>query len=94
MFTSPKVNVVVSDTGFSVRVVGRGTIEYKDDRGTYLVDGEILAGGHAIAIYPRRIEAAAGEQYSLSSEEKNEVIENIKNALKFKKLQVDLIPID
>jgi hypothetical protein len=42
MFTIPKINVVAGDEGFSVEVLGRTGIEYREGGNAAFVDSEVL----------------------------------------------------
>jgi hypothetical protein len=48
MFTIPRTNVVSSDEGFSVEVLGRIGIEYREGGKSMFADSEVLAVGHGI----------------------------------------------
>jgi hypothetical protein len=50
-FTEPRVNLFVSDEGFSVQFLGRDGIEFKEGEKSMRVDSEMLAPPYGIAIY-------------------------------------------
>lgn len=51
MFTIPRVNVVESDAGFSVEVLGRTGMKYREGEKALSVDSEVLAPGKGLAIF-------------------------------------------
>ena len=42
MFTIPRVNVIESDEGFSVEVIGRDEIKYTEDKKSLIIESEFL----------------------------------------------------
>ena len=50
MFKEIRTNVVESDEGFSVEVLGRTGIKYTEGSKTLIVDSEVLLGPHGMMI--------------------------------------------
>jgi hypothetical protein len=51
MFSVPRVNVVESDEGFSVEVLGRTGLRYTEGSKAMFIDSEVLAAPAGIAMY-------------------------------------------
>ena len=51
MFTSPRPNLYESSEGFSVEVVGRTGLRYREADREMFVDSEVLTGSSGMAIY-------------------------------------------
>jgi len=89
-FTIPRVNVIESDTGFQVELLGRTGLEYREGSKTLFVDAEILV--HGIAIYSGSIKDWK-EPYSeeiISSEKKQEILSNIEKAYSWRNESVKI----
>jgi hypothetical protein len=93
MFSIPKVNIVTSDEGFSVEVLGRTGIEYREGVKATFVDSEILASGHGIAVFKKSIKAwrPPYEKEEITAEQKDRIIENIRRAIEFRKQPVEVL---
>jgi hypothetical protein len=50
-FREPRPNLIQSDAGFSVEVLGRTGLRYVEQGKTAIVDSEVLAKPGAIAVY-------------------------------------------
>lgn len=89
MFTEPRINVIESDEGFSVEVLGMTGLRYESGGASIFVDSEVLAGSASIAVYSYRIDRwddgrLAGE------EERTEIIDNIRRAFEYKGVRIDV----
>lgn len=51
MFSVPRPNVIVSDAGFSVEVLGRTGLLYAEQDHRMRIDSEVLMGPKAMVIY-------------------------------------------
>jgi len=51
MFIIPRTNVIESDEGFSIEVLGRTGMMYGKHGKTLFIDSEVLAPGKGIAIF-------------------------------------------
>ena len=85
MFFIPRVNVVESDTGFSIEVLGRVGMRYCQGDRSVRIDSEVLAT-NGIMIVRKSIRfwepPHNGEQ--ISEGEKAIIINNIREALAFR----------
>ena len=93
MFFIPRVNVIESDEGFSVEVLGRTGIEYREGAKTMFVDSEVPASGHGIAIFRNSITGWNDPHHgeALSEQKKGEIVDNISRAIRFRQEPVDIL---
>jgi Immunity protein 74 len=93
MFTVPKVNVVYSDEGFSVEVLGRTGIEYCEGGKSMSVDSEVLATGHGIAVFRNSIKGwrSPHEKEQITSAERQRILENIRRAIEFRNQPIEIL---
>ena len=92
-FSIPKRNVIASDEGFSVEVLGRTGIEYREGDRLLFVDAEVLASGHGIAVFKDSIKIwrPPHENDALSAERRSRIIENIRRAIEFRGQPIDIL---
>ncbi len=93
MFTAPRINVIESDSGFSVEVLGRTGIRYGEKDRSVFVDSEVLAPGKGIAIFVssiRRWDSPSGEE-PISDEEKARIVKNIRVVMDFQQQPLEIL---
>jgi hypothetical protein len=92
MFFIPRVNVIESDAGFSVEVLGRTELRYVEGDRVLIIDSEMLAGPSGLAVYSDSIEhwSAPSASESIDATTKARIIENIKAAFKFRGLDIQV----
>lgn len=80
-FQSPRTNVVESDTGISVEILGRTGIRYGEGNRTCFVDSEVLATP-AVAVWPSGIRAwdPPHDGESLTDDDRQRILANIAEA--------------
>jgi hypothetical protein len=85
MFKIPRVNVIESDDGFSVEILGRVGILYTEGEKSIHIDSEVLAS-ESIAISKSSIKSwNPPHNNDIIDEKKRDlIIENIRKALLFK----------
>jgi hypothetical protein len=82
MFAKPKPNIVESNEGFSVEILGQIGLKYTQEKKTLFVDSEMLVGPFHIVIYANRVEKwDSGE--SIDEGTKTTIVNNIHRALVF-----------
>jgi hypothetical protein len=93
MFSIPRVNVVASDEGFFVEVLGRTGIEYTEGDRSAFVDAEVLAAGHGIAIFKNSIKGwqAPHDDVPMLEKEKERIIDNVRRAMEFRRQPVEIL---
>src|SRR5690349_24051936 len=93
-FSSPRPNLVVSDAGFSVEILGMVGMRYMEHDRTMFLDSEVLAVP-AISLDIRTIKRwdPPHEGEALDEAEKNRIIENIKLAFQSQDWELRLFPL-
>jgi len=81
-FSSPRPNLVESDEGFSVEVLGRTGLRYAEQGRTIFIDSEVLATADAMALYSVSIGAwdPPHENDVLSQTDREDIIDKIRRA--------------
>src|SRR5579859_7705536 len=80
-FSEPAPNVIESDAGFSVRVLGRTGMRYTEGGRSVRIDSEVLGRPRAIVMFEESIKAWEGEgAQPLSVADRDRIIGNIKRA--------------
>jgi hypothetical protein len=92
MFKIPKTNVIESDEGFSVEVLGQTGVLYSEGERTLKVDSEVLAGPAGLVIYSDSITrwASPHDQETLDASRRKIIIENIQRAFRFRGLEIEV----
>jgi len=80
MFSTPRVNVIASSAGFSVEVLGRTGLEYREGDKVMFVDSEVLSVG--IAVFTSTISKwnPPFDKEPITKHKKQEISENIRAA--------------
>jgi hypothetical protein len=93
MFFVPRVNVIESDAGFSIEVLGRTGMKYREGQKTLLIDSEVLAPGKGIAIFASSISRwdAPHSEELISPQTKAAIVCNIKAAIAFKQQPLEIL---
>jgi hypothetical protein len=89
MFSVPRLNVIESDEGFSVEVLGRTAISNREGDKVLFVDSEALAPGKGIASFTDSIQA-----WNLPPDparKRGVDHRNIKAAIEFQKQPVEIL---
>jgi hypothetical protein len=81
-FSVPRVNVITSDAGFSVEVLGRTGLRYTENDRSASVDSEVLATPGAMALYQGSIKKwdSPHEAVALNDSDRERIVENIRSA--------------
>ena len=82
MFKVPRVNVIESDEGFSVEVLGRTGLLYTEGSKSMYIDSEILASPGGIAVIKKSIHAwnPPHNKEIIDDTKRNTIIDNIRRA--------------
>jgi len=89
MFTLKK-NVVESDKGFSVQVLGRAGIKYVEGSKSMVVDSELLIGPYYMVIYKKSIMNWKENSEHIDQNKKDEMVQNIREAFLFLGLEITI----
>ena len=93
MFKIPRVNVIESDHGFSVEVLGRTGLRYTEHDKSMKINSEALAGPSGLALYSDSIKQwdAPHEKENIDEEKKRKIIENIREAFLFRDIEIQIL---
>jgi hypothetical protein len=93
LFSIPRVNVIESDEGFSVEVLGQTGLRYVEGQRSLFVDSEVLAAPNAMALYPASIRRwdRPHDGPTIDDATKHRIVENIRRAFRFRGLEIDVL---
>jgi hypothetical protein len=85
MFSVPRVNVVKSDSGYLVEVLGRTGMKYSEGERSMFVDSEVLSVGKGIQIFTKSIKKwdPPHHEEPISPEKRAAIVNNIREAIQF-----------
>jgi hypothetical protein len=84
-FNIPRPNVIESDEGYSVEVLGPTGLRYSESGRILNLDSESLAGPSGIILFTQ-----AGSFDGLSQAEKERIINNVRAAFKFRGVDIQV----
>ena len=92
MFKIPRPNVIDSDEGFSVEVLGRTGVLYSEGGKTLKVDSEVLAGPAGLVIYMDSITrwTPPNDGELVDTSKRQAIAENIRRAFRFRGLEIEV----
>jgi len=92
-FSTPRVNVIESDEGFSVEVLGQTGLQYTEGENHVRVDAEVLAGPSGLAIYSESLREMVGPKgnTTITPERRSKIIDNIRRAFRFSGFEIQVI---
>jgi hypothetical protein len=93
MITSPRPNLYVSDEGFSVEVLGRTGLRYREGGKEIFVDSEVLAGPSGMLVYKSSIErwAPPNAGVTIGDIDRARIAENIRATFRAQGFEIDVI---
>ena len=93
MFTKPRTNVIESDEGFSVEVLGRAGLLYIEGTKKLEVDSEVLAGPSGIVIYQNSIKSWGPPHNNelIDENKRNRIVDNIRRAFRFQGFEIQVL---
>ena len=93
MFFIPRVNVIESDAGFSVEVLGRTGLCYREADRSLKVDSEVLMGasGMVVAATSVRTWAPPHEKEVIDDARRKQIVENIQAAFRFQGFEIEVV---
>jgi hypothetical protein len=90
MFSIPRVNVIESDEGFSVEMLGRTGLRYKEPPREMHIDSEVLAGAILLVMYTysinKWIEPYADEE--IDEDKRRQIVDNIRRAFQWRGFEI------
>lgn len=89
MFNIPRVNVIESDEGFSVEVLGRTGLTYTEGGESLFVDSEVLSQGE-IAIWRNSIKSwiSPHDDAIIDTVKRDEIVKNIIRAFAWRNANI------
>ncbi len=96
MFKKKWPRKIISDKGYEVQILSRGSLTYKVNERLLKINSEYYTGESGdlgIAIYKNSIKKwmPPYDKDIIDNNKENEILENITNALEFKKIKVEII---
>ncbi|MES2997498.1 MAG: Imm74 family immunity protein [Verrucomicrobiota bacterium] len=93
MFTTPRPNIYESTDGFSVEVLGRTGLTYREGNHEMFIDSEVLAGPAGIVVYRDTISRwqPPHDGELINDEICMRILENIKDAFRFQGFEIEVI---
>jgi hypothetical protein len=90
VFSIPRPNVIESDEGFSVEVLGRTGVRYTEGARTLLVDSEVLMTPAGLVLYPSSISTwdAPADGDAIDDKTRRTIVDNIRRAFRFRGLEI------
>lgn len=89
MFTIPRVNVIESDEGFSVEVLGQTGVQYIERGKNLFIDSEVLAGSAGMIIYTNSIKNWE-DGSAVDEAERARIIVNVKRAFRHRGIEIQV----
>jgi len=89
MFTIPRLNVIESDEGFSVEVVGPTRVIYTEGNKILFIASEYLDGPAGLVIYKRSIKTWNGG-LEIDEKEHAHIIDNIHRAFRHRDIDIEV----
>lgn len=95
MFSSPRVNLIESDEGFSVEVLGRTGLRYVEGQKSMFIYSEFLvaSSSRVLVLYASSIRSWDPPHSAeiVDDTVKNRIIENIRAAFRFHGHEIDVL---
>jgi len=93
MFFIPRVNVIESDEGFSIEVLGRGGLLYIEDTKSLIVESELATGPSGLIVYSESIKTWSSPWTGdlIDKGDRARIIENIRSAFRFREIEIDVL---
>lgn len=90
MYKIPRVNVIESDEGFSVEVLGQTGINYTEGDRHILIDSEMLAGPAGLILYTKSIKSW-DSKILVNNVDRDRIVDNIKKAFRYRGIEIQVI---
>jgi hypothetical protein len=87
-----RLNVIQSDEGFSVEVLGRAGLLYTEGSKTLDIDSEILAGPSGLVIYTNSIRSwnPPYDTETIDESKRDAIVDNIRRAFRFQGFEIEI----
>jgi len=90
MFKCDNPNIITSDEGFLVQVLGQTGLKYQEGERSAHVSSEVLASPYGLVIYQssiRRWETGG----DINESQRSQIIDNIRRAFAFRNVEIEVI---
>jgi hypothetical protein len=93
MFSSPRPNLYESSDGFSVEVLGRAGLCYREAGRQMFVDSEVLTGPSGMAVYKDTVQKwdPPYEDVLVTDSHRDRILNNIREAFRSQGFGIDVI---
>jgi hypothetical protein len=93
MFTSPRPNLYESSEGFSVEVLGRTGLRYREADREMFVDSAVLTGSSGLAVYKDTIQRwePPYDNAPVTDSDRDRILNNIRDAFRSQGFEIDVI---
>jgi hypothetical protein len=94
MFSTPRPNLYESSDGFSVEVLGRTGLTYREASGREMfVDSEVLPGPAGMLVYRGTISQWKSPHNGevINDAERERILQNIREAFRFQGFEIEVI---
>jgi len=93
MFTTPRPNLYESSDGFSVEVLGRTGLCYREGKRKMFVDSEVVTGPAGMVVYRDSIVRwdSPNEAEIISEAERERILNNIRDAFRSQGFEIQVI---
>jgi hypothetical protein len=92
MFKIPRINVIESDEGFSIEMIGMFKVKYSEGDKTLLIGSEPLVGPAGLVLYPNLIknwDPPHSEQL-IDENRRAKIVDNIRRACAFRGFNIQV----
>lgn len=91
-FSIPRTNVIESDDGFSVEVLGPTGLRYTERGRVLRLDSEMLAGPAGLILYSNNMKAEGSDDFlSLDAADRFQIVENVRAAFRFRGFEIQVV---
>lgn len=93
MFTTPRPNLYESSEGFSVEVLGRTGLCYRERGRQMFVDSEVLTGPEGMGIYSSSVKQwkPPHDTEMISDSERDRILQNIREVFRYQGFEIEII---
>jgi hypothetical protein len=96
ILTSPRLNLYESSDGFSVELLGRTGLRYREAGRQMFVDSEVLTGQSGIAVYKDTVQTwdPPHDNVPVTDSDRGRILNNIRDAFRSEGFEIDVILAD
>jgi hypothetical protein len=91
MFNCDNPNIIISDEGFPLQVLGPSGLRYKQGERWLRVSSEVLASPNGLVVYTSSIKKWESDGILNSDDERKAIVHNIVKAFEFRGIEIEVI---